>query len=54
MTVSPSNDHLHSRIRSRAVKLGYDLAKIEPVFDRVADVLLRVCYLTTGKMPDAK
>ena len=53
MTVSPSNDHLHSRIRSRAVKLGYDLAKIEPVFDGVANALLRVCYLNTGKMPAA-
>ena len=28
---------IHSRIRSRAVELGYDPARIEPVYDGVAD-----------------
>ena len=37
MMFSQSNDLLRSRIRSRAVELGYDPARIEPIYDGVAD-----------------
>ena len=32
-----AQQRLHERIRARAVELGYDPAKLEPVFDGVAD-----------------
>ena len=37
MTQSTVQFAIHSRIRSRAVELGYDPARIEPVYDGVAD-----------------
>ena len=37
MTPDAAQTALHFRIRARAVELGYDPAKIEPVFDGVAD-----------------
>ncbi len=51
MTPDAAQAAIHSRIRSRARELGYDLTKVEPIYDGVVDwdgylkAPLKVCWI---------